>query len=135
MVKLAFTLLLTVLCTFSPVSLANEGGGGGGGEGGPEYLALESVLVNLDGKRHYLRADIQLLVENKERSDKIKNHMPAIRHAMIMLFSGRDPDEMASIAERERYRQEAMAEITKVLEKVHADEGLEDLFFTDFLVQ
>lgn len=117
---------------------ANEGGGHGGGgegEGGVEYLPLEAILVNLEGKRHYLRADIQLLVDNQADADKIKAHMPAIRHALIMLFSNRDPHQIAAVAEREKLRQAALEQVILSLEKHGAEHGLEDLFFTDFMVQ
>jgi flagellar protein FliL len=113
---------------------ANEGGGGGGGDGS-QYLPLESVLVNLEGKRHYLRADIQLLIDNAEHIEKIKVHMPAIRHSLIVLFSGRNHEQIAAIEEREKLRQEAKEEVKKALEHYHAGQGLEDLFFTDFMVQ
>jgi flagellar FliL protein len=108
---------------------------GGGGEGGVEYLPLESILVNLEGRRHYLRADIQLLVDNPEDAAKIKAHMPAIRHALIMLFSNRNPQQIAAVGEREKLRQSALEQVTLSLEKFGAEHGLEDLFFTDFMVQ
>ncbi|HYE34889.1 flagellar basal body-associated FliL family protein [Methylocaldum sp.] len=108
---------------------------GEGGDGGVEYLPLASVLVNLEGKRHYLRADIQLLVDGKENAEKIKMHMPPIRHALIMLFSNRNPEQLSAADEREKLRQAALQDVTKTLEKYGASEGLKDLFFTDFLVQ
>lgn len=127
--------ILLALLVGGHAAFANEGGGGGGEEGGAEYLKLESVLVNLQGKRHYLRADIQLLVDTKENADKIKAHMPAIRHALIMLFSNREPVQTAAVQEREKLRQAALAEVIRTLEKYGAEIGLEDLFFTDFMVQ
>lgn len=125
--------ILLALLVGGPAVFAKEGGGGE--EGGAEYLKLESVLVNLQGKRHYLRADIQLLVDTKENADKIKAHMPAIRHALIMLFSNREPAQTAAVQEREKLRQAALAEVIRTLEKYGAEIGLEDLFFTDFMVQ
>jgi len=133
--KVKYLLMALMLWAASPVGYANEGGGGGGEEGGVSYLPLESIIVNLQGKRHYLRADIQLLVENQADADKIKAHMPMIRHTLIMLFSNRDPAEISAVAERENLRQSALEQVTLSLEKVGAEHGLEDLFFTDFMVQ
>jgi len=107
----------------------------GGGEGDSQYLPLESVLVNLEGKRHYLRADIQLLVDSAEHAEKMKVHMPAIRHSLIMLFSGRNPEQISALDQREMLRQNAKEEVKKVLDHYGAGKGLEDLFFTDFIVQ
>lgn len=103
--------------------------------GGGEYLPLESVLVNLDGRRHYLRADIQLFVESKAHAERIRMHMPPVRHALIMLFSNRNSEQLSVADEREKLRQAALADITKTLQKYGAADGLKDLFFTDFLIQ
>ncbi len=100
-----------------------------------QYVAVESILVNLAGRRHYLRADVNLLVASSEQAEKIKAHMPAIRHSLIMLFSERDPEQVSTVQEREKLRQEAKEEVRKVLQRFHAGEGLKDLFFTDFMVQ
>lgn len=129
-------IFLVGLLTVSAQGFAGgHGSEGGGEEGGVEYLPLESVLVNLEGKRHYLRADIQLLVETKADADKIKAHMPAIRHALIMLFSNRNPVQIAAVEEREKLRQAALEQVILSLEKYGAEQGLQDLFFTDFMVQ
>lgn len=108
---------------------------GYGMSGGGEYLPLESVLVNLEGRRHYLRADIQLLVDSKDHAERIRMHMPPVRHALIMLFSNRNPEQLSVADEREKLRQAALVDITKILQKYGAADGLKDLFFTDFLIQ
>jgi flagellar FliL protein len=108
---------------------------GGEEDDGVVYLPLQSLLVNLEGKRHYLRADIQLLIDSKAHAEKIKAHMPPIRHALIMLFSNRNPEHLAVAEEREKLRQAALQDVTKALQKYGASEGLKDLFFTDFLIQ
>jgi len=119
----------------------NAAGGGGekGKEGeaaaGAQYVSMESVIVNLAGRRRYLRADIKMLVSDAAVAEHIKTNMPAIRHSLIMLFSGRDPDQVAGIEERERLRQSAKEEVRKILAQHKADKGFEDLFFTDFMVQ
>lgn len=127
--------LSVVLLLCSLAVKASEEGGEGGGEVGPQYVPLESILVNLDGRRHYLRSDIQLLMDDAAHAEKVKAHMPAIRHSLIMLFSGRNPDEVSTVQEREKLRLEAREEVRKVLKPYHAGEGLKDLFFTDFMVQ
>ena len=116
---------------------ANEGAEKGkeGAAAGPQYMALDPVLVNLEGRRHYLRANIQLLVDSAEHGEKMKQHMPAIRHSLIVLFSGRNPELISTVEEREKLRQSAKEELKKTLQAHHADTGLEDLFFTDFMVQ
>lgn len=124
-------ILALFLLLFSPLGYGTSGEDGGG----VEYLPLQSLLVNLEGKRRYLRADIQLLIDSKAHAERIKMHMPPIRHALIMLFSNRNPEQLAAADEREKLRQAALQDVTKTLQKYGASEGIKDLFFTDFLVQ
>lgn len=125
------------LSAWAPAGVANEGGGEGkeGEAAGPQYVPLEGLLVNLEGRRHYLRVEVQLRVASAASAEKIKAHMAPLRHALIMLLGGRNPDQVAQMQEREKLRQEAKHEIEKVLAANHADEGLEDVYFTEFLIQ
>ncbi|QSA95537.1 flagellar basal body-associated protein FliL [Methylococcus sp. EFPC2] len=127
--------ILTLLLAMSSGTQAAEGKKSGSETEGPQYVKLESVIVNLEGRRHYLRAEIQLLVSDYAVAEKIKTNMPALRHALIMLFSGRNPEQISTAEEREKLRNEAKAEVAKVLEHYKAGKGFEDLFFTDFMVQ
>jgi flagellar FliL protein len=133
--KFNFATFLFLLLLSLSFHLKAVEGGGGGEEKGPQYLPLEPVLVNLEGKRRYLKADVQMLVESKESADKIKAHTPAIRHALIMLLSNRNPEQLTIVEEREKIRKAALEEVTKALEQYDADGGIEDLFFTDFFIQ
>jgi flagellar FliL protein len=129
-------LAVLLLCSvFFSAARAEEHGGKEGDGAGPQYVPMEPVIVNLDGRRHYLRANIQLLVDSAEHAEKIKHHMPAIRDALITLFSGRDPVALAAVEERENLRKSAREEIGKVLGHFKAGKGFEDIFFTDFMIQ
>lgn len=102
-----------------------------------EYLPLQpKLIVNLAGRHHYLRADVQLMIKGKENLEQIQKYLPMIRHALIMLFSDLPPERVVDVGEREKLRQEALAEVRQVLDRYNADsDGLKDLFFTEFLVQ
>ncbi|MCI0733275.1 MAG: flagellar basal body-associated FliL family protein [Methylococcaceae bacterium] len=102
-----------------------------------EYVSLEpSFVVNLQGnRRSYLRMDIQLLVDGKERADQIKAHMPALRHALILLISDYSAEQLGTSEQREKFRVKALNETRATLDKYASSRGLSDLFFTEFLVQ
>ncbi len=102
-----------------------------------EYLELKpKFTVNLAERKKYLRVDIQLMVEGDKSIEKVKKHFPAIRHGLIMLFSGKAAADLQTMEQREKLREEALKEVEETLEK-HAknSDGLRDLFFTEFLVQ
>lgn len=128
-------LLLCLILASSPIeSMANEGGGGGE-ETGVSYLPMEPILVNLEGRRHYLKVDVQILMASKAEAEKVKRHVPAIRHMLIMLLSNRNPEQVATIQERENIRKHAAEATEKLLEEWDLDRGFEDIFFTDYLIQ
>lgn len=135
--------LLALLLSLGAVAKEEEHGGGGGekqeGEAaGPviDYLPLDPpLIVNLQGSRRYLKADIQLQVEGAENLTRIKEQMPVIRHALILLMSERDPTALSSVEEREKLRAATLNEIRAALDKYSQSDGLKDVFFSNFLIQ
>ncbi len=102
-----------------------------------EYLELKpKFTVNLAEPKKYLRVDVQLMVEGDKPIEKVKKHFPAIRHGLIMLFSGKAAASLQTMEQREALRKDALKVVKGTLEK-HAknSDGLRDLFFTEFLVQ
>lgn len=101
-----------------------------------EYLPVKpNLVVNLAGRRHYLRADVQLMIKGEDNLERIQKHLPLIRHTLIMHFSNLPPEKVAEISEREKLRESAFNEIRKVLDQYSDSDGLKDIYFTEFLVQ
>jgi flagellar FliL protein len=111
---------------------ANESGSG---EGGMEYLEITpKITVNLAEPRHYLLVNVQLLTDGAEAIEKIKKHMPAVKHELIMLFSGRPSDSIQTMEQREALRKETVAVMQKTLDKYEKNSGFRDAFFSEFLI-
>lgn len=100
-----------------------------------EYVSLGSnLVVNLQGRRTYFRADMQLMVDGEDNVEKINLHNPAIQHTLIMLFSQYTPEQLLGPEQQEKVRKLALENIRKTLEKYSDSNGVKDLFFTEFLV-
>ena len=100
-----------------------------------EYLEMApKFTVNLAGHRKYLMINVQLMIEGRPNLEKIRKHMPALRHELIMLYSGRDEAELATTEQREALRQETIEVIRTTLDKYENSDGFRDVFFTEFLV-
>lgn len=100
-----------------------------------EYLEMSpKFTVNLDKPKKYLAINVQLMIEGAEALEKIKKHLPALRHELIMIYSGRAVSELQTMEQREALRQETKEVITKALEKYSGSDGFKDVFFTEFLV-
>ncbi|MGB9577906.1 MAG: flagellar basal body-associated FliL family protein [Halothiobacillaceae bacterium] len=109
----------------------------------PSYVLVgeagKPLLVNLadTSEADYLQVEVQLLVSSPEVEAAIKAHMPALRHALLTLFSQQKSPELKTSQGREQLRQQALADVRKILEKqadIDPDE-IEDLLFTNFIMQ
>lgn len=100
-----------------------------------EYLEITpKITVNLAEPRSYLLINVQIMAEGPEAIEKIRKHMPAIKHELIMLLSGRPADSLQSMEQREALRKETVAAIKKTLDHYEKNNGFRDAFFSDFLI-
>lgn len=99
-----------------------------------EYLEMTpKFTVNLDEPNKFLVVNVQLMVEGETYVEKINKHLPALRHELIMLYSGRPAAELQTMEQREALRTETKKVIIKALEKHSNSDGFRDVFFTEFL--
>jgi flagellar protein FliL len=127
-----FALLLVFWVISAPVN-ANESKE----SEGPviEYLEFSpKFTVNLSEPRKYLMVNVQILAEGAETVERIKKHMPALRHELIMLFTGRQAEQLLSMEQREALRKETVETVRKTLDKLDNSDGFRDVFFTEFLI-
>ncbi len=110
---------------------------------GSEYVEMApKFIVNLAEPKKFLAINVQLLVEGAGAIEAVKKHMPALRHALIMLYSDRLSDELQTMEQREALRQKTAAEIRQVLDRMEGrkadgtegSSGFKDAYFTEFLV-
>ncbi|MGR9014091.1 MAG: flagellar basal body-associated FliL family protein [Gammaproteobacteria bacterium] len=129
--------LLVVILSLLFISAAVAGEGAEETAVGPEYVEMDpKFIVNLAEPKKFLAINVQLLVEGVSAIAAVKKHMPALRHGLIMLYSGRLSEELQTMEQREALRQETTAVIRQTLEKMEGghDEGFKEAFFTEFMV-
>jgi flagellar protein FliL len=147
-------LLIVVLSLlFMSVAVAEEGEKESEAEVGAKYVEMTpKFTVNLAEPKKYLLINVQLLVDGANTIAAVKKHMPALRHELIMLYSGRPSDGLQTMEQREALRQETTEAIRKTLEKMEQadkghggaekehgeapvhEEGFKEAYFTEFLV-
>ena len=129
--------LLTLLSLSMTAGAEGEGGGNG------PYLALDPpIVVNLvsPGSPHFMQVKVQVMSHDPKVLEAIKDNMPPVRDALIMLLSAQTATAMYDVQNSEKVRQQALDAIRKVLEKVagiksDGQHGVEALYFTDFIIQ
>ena len=131
-------------------AVASEGEGEGHGEeaapkkkrkivhGEPVYIKLgDPFIVNFmaGDQIRYLQVAIEVMSRDPDVEKDIETHMPVIRNNLVMLFSGLDFETISSVEGKQKIREQALKEVQKILEEQTGYKGIEDLYFTSFVMQ
>jgi len=134
---LALTLLLAIL-PVSQLHAAEEEAKQEGPKKALYHPISEKFVVNVqDGsKMRFMQLKVQAMTREERVGEAIEANIPALTHTMIMLLTQQDAATMRDLQGREQVRAQALSELQKVLGEVAGlNEGLEAVYFTDFVIQ
>lgn len=103
-----------------------------------QYLELSpAFIVNFphQGRQRFMQATVTVMGRDAEALEAVTQHMPVIRHNLINLLSAQlilvfeDPEGI------EQLRQMATDEVNQILLREIGREGIEQLLFTNFVMQ
>ena len=106
--------------------------------GPPIYFGLEpAMVVNFQhpGPVRFLQVRVQVMAREKEVIEAVKEHMPAIRNDLMMLFSSQRYETIKSRDGKEALRQAVLGEVQKILTEQTGKTGVEQVYFTNFVMQ
>lgn len=105
----------------------------------PIYIPLApAFVVNFQDKKNhtkFLKAELNVVTFDEDIEEAVTKHMPAIRNNLILLFSRQLYEDLLPHEGKEVLRAEALAQVQTVMEKQTGQPGVEDLFFTSFVMQ
>ncbi|EPN27086.1 flagellar basal body-associated protein FliL [Pseudomonas syringae pv. actinidiae ICMP 19099] len=93
------------------------------------------VNFNANGRQRYMQVSITMLGRNAADMEALKVHMPLIRNNLVMLFAAIPFESLASPIGQEMLRQKATASIQEVAQKELGKTVIEQLLFTNFVLQ
>lgn len=100
------------------------------------YVEMKpSFVSNLTGGPKYIRCDIQLMSKYASNVPEIELHMPALRHAILMLLAGADGKKLLTSDGKEAFRLQALEAVNKTLKEVSGKAKVKDLYFTSYYVK
>ena len=99
---------------------------------GPMY-ALDKFIVNLssDSGSRYLRTTVNLELSSEEFQAEVDKKKPLIRDIIIRVLSAKSYEEISTIRGKEALKDEIVTELNKVFE----DGYVQNIFFTEFVIQ
>ena len=86
-------------------------------------------------KLKFVKADISVRSSSPAAINEVMAHDALVRHQIVMLLSRQTEEELSNPMGQESIRLEALKMIQEVLKKETGDGQIEDLFFTNFVVQ
>ncbi|CAK9890531.1 MULTISPECIES: flagellar basal body-associated protein FliL [Pseudomonas] len=93
------------------------------------------VNFNQNGRQRYMQVSITMQGRDQAALDALKVHMPVIRNNLVMLFSGQGFDTLSSPVGQEMLRQKATASVQEVAQKEVGKPVVDQLLFTNFVLQ
>lgn len=103
------------------------------------YHPLDPAFVTNFGesqvKLKFLKAEISLRVVGMDALNNVTEHNPLIRHEIVMLLSRQTEETLSAPQGQEVIRQEALEKVRGALEEATGAPQVEDLLFTNFVVQ
>lgn len=104
------------------------------------YVELKPTFITNfgvadSGHLRYVKADVTVRVSNKEAEYAARYHLPALRDSLVLLLARQDETTISSTAGRETIKAEALVELRAILEREEGNPSIDDLMFTNFIVQ
>ena len=102
------------------------------------YLKLEPPLVvNVEEGDvvRFLQVDAQLQYGVELAEPIIAKHMPAIRHALVMVLSGQSVTEIKTPQGKEKLRDTTLKELQQVMTETTGEAVIDAVYFTGFVIQ
>lgn len=106
----------------------------------PVYFPLEAMTVNLQSDddssdAHYLRVGITVKLDTQPAADQLKDHLPDIRSRVLLALSAKKPSDLATVEGKRALATELAALIAQPTEKQGKPVHVDDVLFTEFVVQ
>lgn len=102
-----------------------------------EVLAPAFIVnfANGGGRQHYMQVSVALMSRDQAALDALKEHMPLLRNQLVMLFSSQDFATLATPVGQEMLRQQATASVQALAQKELGKVAIEQVLFTNFVLQ
>jgi flagellar protein FliL len=96
-----------------------------------------AFVVNFDfqGRPRYMQVSVALMGRDQAALDALKVHMPVLRNNLVMLFSSQDFETLATPVGMEMLRQQATASVQELAQKETGKQAVEQVLFTNLVLQ
>ena len=102
------------------------------------YIDLEPEFVinfrDKNDRAKFLKTELSVATTQEDVEEAVGRHMPAIRNSLVLLLSRQIYDDLVPHEGKERLRAEALSEVQAVLKAQIGKPGVDDLYFSNFVM-
>jgi flagellar FliL protein len=101
------------------------------------YPIKPPLIVNFDsrGRQRFLQAELALMTRDDDVIQAIELHMSQIRNNLLLLIGSHLYEELQTAEGKEILRQQCLQEMQRVMEQEIGKPGIEQVLFTNFVMQ
>lgn len=101
------------------------------------YPLKPPIIVNFSvkGRQRFLQAELVLMTRENDVISAVELHQSMIRNALVMLIGGQVFSEIQTAEGKELLRQQCLQEIQRLLEQEIGKPGIEQVLFSNFVMQ
>ncbi len=135
MPRTALCLLLTALFLTLARPVAAEDEAPAAPSGKPIFVSMvPHFTVNL-GIARFLNMTAETHVGDEETKESLTEHMPAIRHTILMMLADLKPEDLATARQKEIVRRDVSRAIRKTLRDMGGENNIKGFYITSMVIQ
>jgi flagellar FliL protein len=100
-----------------------------------ELMPAFVVNFTYKGRPRYMQVSVALMTRDQAALDALKVHMPVLRNRLVMLFSNQDFEALITPVGKEMLRQQATASVQELAQKETGKLAVEQVLFTNLVLQ
>lgn len=101
-----------------------------------QFIAPAFVVnFNQAGRQRFMQVSVTLMGRDEKLMEALNVHMPLIRNRLVMQFSSQDFASLLTPVGKELLRQQATATVQEVAKKELGEVVIEQVLFTNFVLQ
>jgi len=93
------------------------------------------VNYQWNGRQRFVQVSLSVMTRKGAVVDAIQKHMPLIRNNLLMVFSAQEFEMLRTPEGKEALRQQVLEDLQKVLNEEIGEPGVEQVLFTNFVMQ
>ncbi len=104
----------------------------------PIFLPIKPFTVNLADDEYgprLLYTGLSLKLGDERSQGVLEQHMPQVRSRLLMLFSGKQASELTSPGGKQRLAEQVIAALEAPMSDNQPELAIDDVLFTEFIVQ